>query len=626
MIIGTAGHIDHGKTALVKALTGVDTDRLPEEKRRGITVELGFAPINLNGVAASVIDVPGHEAFVKTMVAGAAGIDVALLVVAADEGIMPQTKEHLAILEILEIPALVVAITKSDLVDPEWRALVREEISAALARSCWPGAPIVACSSVSGEGLAELRASLSLFVRESREGTDADVFRLPVDRCFTVKGTGTVVTGTVWSGSLAAGAAVRILPSGRSARVRRLQRHATNVDHVGPGDRAAIALVGVEVADVERGSNIVVDEKWEPTSVIDAAVTLLPHMEAGIGPRSEVTLHLAGADASASLRFAENGDGDRSGIARIKLDVPITARGGERFVLRLPAPVGTIGGGIVLDPFPGPSGLAKAARAFAEMPEMNPGARLSALLSFSDEGISVATLPVRLGVSRAEVLALMASEGVVVLDGRCYSRTSIGAAMAKVEAALADAETTFPLERGVQLESVSTLAGLSPNVARAAIARLTEKGAVVVRGSVVARAGWTPSLDERSEKTVDSLVHAICTSGSEPPTSSELSEKYGKDVPDLLRYLARKGRLVQVAPDRFYAQAEVDVLIEKLRESLQEGVEYGPSQLRDVLGFSRRYLIPFLEYCDQAGVTERKEGGRTLKQWARKLDTDVAVS
>ncbi len=197
MIIGIAGHIDHGKTALVKALTGVDTDRLPEEKRRGITVELGFAPIDLNGVPASVIDVPGHEAFVKTMVAGAAGVDVALLVVAADEGIMPQTKEHLAILEILEIPALVVALTKSDLVDTEWQALVREEISTTLATSCWPGAPIVACSSVTGEGLAELRASLASFARKSDRGTGTDLFRLPVDRCFTVKGTGTVVTGTV---------------------------------------------------------------------------------------------------------------------------------------------------------------------------------------------------------------------------------------------------------------------------------------------------------------------------------------------------------------------------------------------------------------------------------------------
>ncbi len=613
MIIGTAGHIDHGKTALVKALTGVDTDRLPEEKRRGITVELGFAPIDLNGVAASVIDVPGHEAFVKTMVAGAAGIDVALLVVAADEGIMPQTREHLAILEILRIPALVVALTKSDLVEVEWQALVREELSAALAESCWPGAPVVACSSVSGEGLAELRASLSTFAQKSDCETGTDLFRLPVDRCFTVRGTGTVVTGTVWSGSLAAGAAVRILPSGRSARVRRLQRHAAGVDHVVPGDRAAVALVGVEVSDVERGSNIVVDENWEPTSVIDAAVTLLPNMEAAIGPRSEVTLHLAGADASASLRFAENEDGECSRIARIKLDSPITARGGDRFVLRLPAPVGTIGGGIVLDPFPGRGALSKAARVFAEMPELSPGSRLSALLSASDDGVSVATLPVRLGVSPAEALALIASEGELVLDGRCYPLTSIGAAMAKVEAALADAETTFPLERGVQLESVSILAGLSPNVTRAAITRLTERGAVVVRGSAVARAAWTPSLDERSEKTVDFLVHAICSSGSEPPTLSELSEKYGKDVPDLLRYLAREGRLVQVTPERFYARAEVVMLIEKLRENLQEGVEYGPSQLRDVLGFSRKYLIPFLEYCDQAGVTERKEGGRTLK-------------
>ena len=612
MIIGTAGHIDHGKTALVKALTGIDTDRLPEEKRRGITVELGFAPIALEGISASVIDVPGHEAFVKTMVAGAAGVDVALLVVAADEGMMPQTREHLAILELLEIPALVVALTKSDVVDREWRALVREEISAALGASRWPSAEIVACSSVTGEGIAELRHALHSAAPSFTRGAAADLFRLPVDRCFTVKGTGTVVTGTVWSGMLEDGAAVRILPGGRTARVRRIQRHGVSVERGAPGDRAAIALAGVEVADVPRGSNIVADEDWEATTALDASVKLAGATAARLGQRSEVSFHLAGADVGASLLFADESASDKARFARIKLHSPVTARGGDRFVLRLPSPVGTIGGGIVLDPSPARISLREAARIFADVHPHDAISRFEGLISPAPEGISLASLPVRLGVPRDEASRIVACSTCTVFNDHCFDSRVVESAAFAVQEALDSAEKTFPLEAGVQLESLSALAGTSPDLSRVAIAGLVKQGVVAVRGSLVARSNWKPKLDDERVKTVELLVHAICSAGSEPPTSSELSRKYGGEVPGLLRYLEREGRLVQVAPDRYYARAEVDALIEKLRSNLEAGLEYGPSQLRDVLGFSRKYLIPFLEYCDRAGVTERKGDARIL--------------
>jgi selenocysteine-specific elongation factor len=611
VIIGTAGHIDHGKTALVKALTGVDTDRLPEEKRRGITVELGFAPIDLDGVRASVIDVPGHEAFVKTMVAGSAGIDVAMLVVAADEGIMPQTREHLAILEILEIPALVVALTKSDLVDSEWRALVTEEITRALALSRWVDAPIIECSSLTGDGVAGLRRALASAVPASRRGISQDLFRLPVDRAFTVKGTGTVVTGTVWTGSLAEGAPVRILPSGASARVRRIQKHGEAVDHVDPGDRAAIALSGVGVADVPRGSNIVTDELWEETAMLDVSVTLRGETAEHVGERTEVALHLAGADAAASLIFAGGTQRSDTRFARIKLHSPITARGGDRFVLRLPSPVGTIGGGIVLDPSPERIPLGLAARIFANARPSDPASRFQCLLSASPSGILSASLPVRIGVSRDEAVRIVEAAECTAFEGRCYSASVVRTEMDAVRQALAEAETTFPLESGVQLESVSALSR-SPSVARLAIEELEKQGAVVIRGSLISRKDWKPSLGDDRAKTVDALVHAICSAGSEPPSLTELSDRYGREVPGLLRYLEREGRLVQVA-DRYYARDEVNALIEKLRMNLEAGAEYGPSQLRDVLGFSRKYLIPFLEYCDRAGITERKGDGRALR-------------
>ncbi|MGZ8491751.1 MAG: selenocysteine-specific translation elongation factor, partial [Gemmatirosa sp.] len=301
MIVGTAGHIDHGKTALVRALTGVDTDRLPEEKRRGITIDLGFAPLALDGVGtAGVVDVPGHEAFVRTMLAGATGIDVALVVVAADEGVMPQTREHLAILDLLGVRSAVVALTKADLVDDEWLALVTEDVRAALPAPL-ADAPIIPTSIVAPRGIVELQAALVDAVRALPGRRDDDLFRLPIDRAFSVRGTGTVVTGTVWSGALARDAQVRLLPSGRSVRVRLLQSHGREVDRVGPGARAAVALVGVEVGEVGRGTLLVTDDAWAAAGVWRADVALLGDAPQPLGPRTAVRLHLGTSEVGARV-------------------------------------------------------------------------------------------------------------------------------------------------------------------------------------------------------------------------------------------------------------------------------------------------------------------------------------
>ena len=616
MIIGTAGHIDHGKTALVKALTGVDTDRLPEEKRRGITVELGFAPIALNdGITASVIDVPGHEAFVKTMVAGAAGIDVALLVIAADEGMMPQTREHLAILELLEIPSLVVALTKSDLVDSEWLTLVHDEVAAQLSTFRWISPSIIACSAITGAGLNELRTALSAAAPASERGSAEDLFRIPVDRCFTMKGTGTVITGTVWSGELTRDASVRILPSGRSARVRQLQRHGKEVDRIGPGERAAVALSGVEVADVPRGSSIVTDENWQPVSSLDVRVNLLGENAEHLDSRSELRFHLAGADVGAAIIFPSvNETSEEALFARLKLDAPVAARGGDRFILRLPAPVGTIGGGVILDTESGRRTVNASAKIFDADSARDPRRRFAALLESARlNGIPIASLAIRLGVSPARVGTLISELDCVVAAGRCFVSSALDEPSRRIVAALKDSETTFPLDPGVQFESVIASAGCDSDLARLAIAKLEGVGEVAVSGSIVRRKGWKPKLSPSHEKTADFLVHAICSAGSEPPSAEELAKEYGGDVPVLLRYLEREGRVVQVAADRFYGREAVDSLIEKLRTKLAPGEEYGPSQLRETLGFSRKYLIPFLEYCDRSGVMERKGAKRTLR-------------
>lgn len=613
MIIGTAGHVDHGKTALVKALTGIDTDRLPEEKKRGITLELGFAPIDLEGFgAASLIDVPGHEDFVKTMISGAAGIDVGLLVIAADEGIMPQTREHFAILRLLGVPHLVIALTKSDLVDAEWLALLAEEVRALLSDSRWTDAAIVSCSAVTRAGLDELRTELTRAARAVARRNEEDLFRLPVDRSFTVKGTGTVVTGSVWSGSIARDSEIRLLPSAKTARVRRLHRHGAEVDRVGAGDRAAIALTGVDVSEVPRGSVLVGKFDWHPTKAVDAWIELADEREVAIRPSTMLRFQLAGADVAASPVTKTPVGPGFSGLARLKLEDPVAARGGDRFILRLPAPVGTIGGGVVVDPFPEQS-FSSASKTFSAASAHDPCARVLALLdSAGGGGLEIAELTVRLGCAPAEVGPLLEQCGARIGGGLAFTAEHVNDAKKRLIDALVEAERTFPLGSGVQLESLRTSLDCKRELVALAVADLSEMGEVVGEAGLVRRLFWRPEISATASETIESLVHAICASGKEPPSVLELEEKFGSEVAGLLRYLEREGQVVQVETNRFYARGAVDDLVATLREKLQPGVEYEPSQLRELLGFSRKYLIPFLEYCDRAGITERRAGGRSL--------------
>jgi selenocysteine-specific elongation factor len=349
VILGTAGHIDHGKTSLVRALTGVDTDRLPEEKRRGITIELGFAPLVLdepefNGTLG-VVDVPGHDAFVRTMLAGATGVDLALLVIAADEGVMPQTREHLAILTLLGVRGGAVALTKSDLVDTDWMALVDDDVRRLLAHSALDGAPIVPCSATTGAGLAELRRALAVAAAAVPARDAGDLTRMPLDRAFSMKGTGTVVTGTLWSGAIDRESTVRLFPSGRTARVRSLQSHGAAVERGFPGTRVAVALAGVDREEVAHGGVLVsADDPWRESIVLRADVALLDDVKAP-GVRTRLRLHLGTSEVGARLISASGGVGAGAiHPVRVALDHPVVARAGDRFVLRVTSPAMTIGG------------------------------------------------------------------------------------------------------------------------------------------------------------------------------------------------------------------------------------------------------------------------------------------
>jgi selenocysteine-specific elongation factor len=613
MILGTAGHIDHGKTALVKALTGVDTDRLPEEKQRGITIDLGFAPLLVDGIGTvGIVDVPGHEAFVRTMLAGASGIDIALLVVAADEGVMPQTREHLDILSLLGIPRLVVALTKADLVTPEWLALVTDDVRDLLASTRFIASELIPVSAVTGAGLDQVRAAIARAVLAAQENFRPanDLFRMPVDRAFTVKGTGTVVTGTVWSGSVARDSMVRVFLPGKRSRVRGVQHHGQPVKSAGPGERVALALSDMDVAEVTRGSVVIADSPWPVTTRIEADVRLIG--DAPIGPRTRLRFHLGTSDVGAriSRRVVEGFADARHFIGTLILDEPLLVRGRDRFVLRLASPAATIGGGVVRDPLPRrkkkrrPSSSVSARNTSELLDEIAAEAGLS--------GLPVEQVPIRLGLAPAEAARLEREMGLTEIDSRLYHPKTLEDLELAVQRLILAHVENFPLEPGVQLQSLRSTAGAPDRVIDRILEQLAKKGAIEIRQSSVRPAGWSPSLSSRARALAEAIMHRICIVPSEPPSVAELGEVFGEKVDDVLRYLERSGELVRVSVERYYSPGAVDEMIGKLRLALEPGRIYSPAELREVLGVSRKYLIPFLEFCDARGVTVRKAEGRVI--------------
>jgi selenocysteine-specific elongation factor len=610
MILGTAGHIDHGKTALVRALTGVDTDRLPEEKRRGITIDLGFAPLDIDGVGTiGIVDVPGHEGFIRTMLAGASGIDLAMLVVAADEGVMPQTREHLEILSLLDIPAGVVALTKCDLVDGDWISLVEEDVRSLCAGTMLDDAEIVPVSALSGENLDLLRDAIARAAGRVKRTRSMDVFRMPVDRAFTVKGTGTVVTGTVWSGTITRDMTLRILPLGKDVRVRGVQSHGKSIDTAFPGTRAAIALSGCDVGDVERGATLVSSRDWQPTTELDVSIELTDR-NFNPTPRSRVRVHLGTGETGGRLSRLR-ATGSTSMLCRLVLDEAVVARGRDRFVIRLPSPARTLGGGEVLDPFP-----PRSKRRQADSGDLSPAltARLETMLEAAGfAGLALTSLPIRTGSSVDEIgNALEQLEATVAAD-RAFSSRAIAEIEEHIKSCVAVEMANHPLEAGVSLQTLRSSVRAPSAVIDLVLDRLSSGGRVEIEGSLVRPVGWSARLNEREQAASDAILHAICIQPLEPPSTGELESKFGRSTVALLRRLEREGEVERVAEDRYYSRSALAQMVGSLRSSLEPGRPYSPSELRDVLGVSRKYLIPFLEFCDRRGVTERNGAGRVLR-------------
>ena len=609
MILGTAGHIDHGKTALVRALTGVDTDRLPEEKRRGITIDLGFAPLHLAGLdTIGVIDVPGHEAFVRTMLAGATGVDLALLVVAADEGVMPQTREHLAILTLLGVRAGVVALSKTDLVDADWLELVTADVASVLDGSGLESAPIVPVSATTGAGLDELRAAISAAAASVIARDTADLFRMPIDRAFSVHGTGTVVTGTVWSGTLRKGAAT-VFPGALPGRVRDLQTHGASVESVSAASRAAVALSGVTVEQAGRGAVLVAGEGWAESSVLLAELTLSASNVA-VTPRTRVRLHLGAADLSARVRLFEPREGHTQLPARIRLEEPVVARAGDRFVLRAGSPLEVIAGGVVTDPQPADRRPKPPASAFAA----GAGDRLAALCETAGpKGVERKTLAVRIGKSPAEIESLRADQRLFFTDRAVYSRSLLDDVADRLPGIIQAAQVNSPTESGVQLDELRGSLHVGDDLVDEALRMLVERRAIEVEGTIVRAAGWKPRLSSGQSDLAERMVHAFCSSGEEPPAVAEVIARHGDEVVPVLRYLEREGRLIRVSGDFYYCPEVVERMVGRLAAAMGEDREYSPAEVKDAVGTSRKYLIPFLEFCDRTRVTERKGAGRVLR-------------
>ena len=616
-VIGTAGHIDHGKTALVKALTGVDTDRWEEEKRRGITIDLGFAPLALgDAIQASLVDVPGHEGFVRNMLAGATGIDVALLVIAADEGIMPQTEEHLAIVELLGVRRGIPVLTKRDLVDAEWLDLVRSEVSTRLGTSRVRWEPAVATSVLSGEGLDDLRDALRRVAGDLVERPADDLFRLPIDRVFTVAGAGTVVTGSTWSGSVAVGEAVQLLPLGREARVRSIEVHGETAERAVPGRRTALALVGVDKSELARGHVAVTGSGWRATTLVDVAVELLPAARKPLASRTRVRVHLGTAEVLArAVQTAAIAPGQR-GVARLVLEAPVVARSGDRFVLRSFSPVTTIGGGVVLDPFAPPRTRLRRRRVAAEQ---SPAARLGVLAAEAGlTGLAADSLAVRLGVSPARVTAVIAEAGDTVLTAAetVVDRQAVLAEATRLAEVVRRYHEEHPLDPGMSLQALRAAVGTPapPSAVTDAVLELAVKsGKLEVAGSVARQPRWRPALDARATDASEKLARRLADARWQVPTVAELEREFpGFPVRALLSHFARTGTVEPIDAERYAAKGALAEFRAALEAALAELGSATPAELRDRFGLTRKYLIPLLEWADRRGVTRRTGDARVL--------------
>ncbi len=631
LIIGTAGHVDHGKTMLIKALTGIDTDRLKAEKERGISIELGYAFCRLpSGRRAGIVDVPGHERFIKNMLAGVGGIDLVLLVIAADEGVMPQTREHLNIIELLQIKQGVVALTKVDLVDEEFLELVREEVRDFLQHTSLKNAPLVEVSSVTGKGLKELLAAIDQAAAQVKEKPAAGPVRLPVDRAFSITGFGTVVTGTLWSGVIRVNDVLEIMPRGKEARVRSLQVHGEKVAEARAGQRVAVNIPGVEVTEVERGSVLVQKGAFLLSNRMDVHLFLLKDAPKALRHRSRVRFYLGTAEILGRVLLLDREElpPGQTAYGQLLLEEPTVAARGDRFILRSYSPMHTIGGGAIIDPAAQrhKRGRKEVIEALAAREKGDPEELVLGILKAGKNKLWTVEEMKAAGLSGEElagVLSRLAARGQVqkieidheehFVCAEVYQRWG-----QELKSLLATYHQEHPLREGLPREELRSrlFSALNSRQMQSLLGVMEKQGIVRLAAQTVALPDFSPYLDGRQQKILAQIEKAYKEGGFSPPRWAEVAGLAGleaEEAQELLQYCLRRAILVKVADDLYFHADAVEEAKKLLRDFLAEQGEITVGEARDIWRTSRKYALPLLEYFDRTKVTRRIGDKRVAK-------------
>jgi selenocysteine-specific elongation factor len=634
LIVGTAGHIDHGKSTLVRALTGTDPDRLPEEKRRGITIDLGFADLELGDLRIGFVDVPGHERFIKNMLAGAHGIDLLALVIAADEGVMPQTREHFDICRLLGVRDGLVVITKKDLVDEEMLALVADEAEELVAGSFLENGPVVSVSARTGVGLDELKARLSELGQRVPPRSQDFTMRLPIDRAFSMKGFGAVVTGTLISGQITEGDELEMLPLRTSVRVRGLQVHNQPVHEAHAGQRTAVNLAGIDTLQIERGMVLAAAGRLRPTQVIDVWLDLLPAASRALRSRSRIRFHIGAAEVLGRIRVLEEPaqiEPGKGGLAQLRLEAPVVALHGDRFILRSYSPAETIAGGVIIDPFATKHRGREMAHTQQQLHSLLNGDRAG---KFSDfvraagyRGLRLADLAAATGWTN-EVLGKVASEiqadGLVIDAGGVYlARESLAHLSDAVVAELERHHKREPLARGMLRETLreKVFAHSLPELFAKVMATLEVQGKIVSEKDIIRLPEHKVGLSAQDAELSKRIEQLYLAAGVEAPSLDEAMTRANVAAPQraqarkILQLLIDDRTLVRIQGEMFMHAHVIDDLKVKL---LNYASKHEPERLidvaafKDLAGVSRKYAIPLLEYFDREQVTRRAGDKRLI--------------
>ncbi|MGD0174611.1 MAG: selenocysteine-specific translation elongation factor [Anaerolineales bacterium] len=626
-VLATAGHVDHGKSTLVEALTGTHPDRLKEERDREMTIDLGFGYFTLpDGTLVGIIDVPGHRDFIDNMLAGVGGVDAALFVIAADEGPMPQTREHLAILDLLGVRTGIVALTKIDLVqDADWLALMRKDVENLLQPTSLRGVEILPISARTGEGMPELKQALARFFKESPSRPDFRRPRLPVDRSFSLMGFGTVVTGTLLDGSFHIGEEVEILPGGKHARIRGLQTHNKKIERAEPGGRLAVNLSGVEPGEILRGQVVVLPGTYAPSRRMDLRVRMLADSAMPLKHDSEVKLYLGTAETMARARILGAdmiAPGD-SGWAQFILAEEMVAAHGDRAILRRPSPGSTIGGGTVIEPH-----LEKLHRRFdaavtARLEALDSGGTAERILqALADAAVTVledvlqsagmgpeAQPAVAQLIERGELL-ILSGDPSAPRDALVCSRAAWERLMRKMEALLGQYHREHPLRAGMPREALRARAGIPPKAAGPVLARAAADGMLVESAHSVRLTGFERVFTPAQRQIADTLLARFAQDPFQPPSVKDCLAEAGEEV---YTALVEGGKIKPLSDEVVFLQSTYEEMTERLRDALRVREKLTVAEVRDLFGSSRKYILAFLEYLDAQGVTRREGDYRRLK-------------